>query len=407
MNQQENIGLIQDEYLSIIHLDRLQITFYHQQGSVFKNFRNPDLIPVEQVYNHVRLLLDNSKGASAYHFTFIVFYNNIKVGRLHTANKLKKNDIEFDYDKVVLYSIDEHWWYEIYTALISDLGLVCNNINYVEIAVDTTKNLVDAYRNIFSNSINNRSKFNSYFELPPEVKVDVLNNGSTFNIRGTCNMISIYEKTNNAENYISNYFNLNGFEDMKVYRVEARLNWNYLKSKMYNRKILINIETLLDKKMLATLFKISVENKLTCKDLRTKYYDKNRNIKFEKVSILDDIHFDSADLLKANPELNCKHFKTEDVKSILTQVYYRYLMSGNKKYFKSIINISDAGGYDHNHTYEVIKKFNMKYKGNRTLTINQRMEFVLRHFAKKTPVSINDLFRSISLKLKWRIPGLF
>lgn len=47
-----------------------------------------------------------------------------------------------------------------------------------------------------------------------------------------------------------------------------------------------------------------VENKLTFNDIRTKHYDNSRNVKFNKVSILDDIPLDFARLLRFNPELN-------------------------------------------------------------------------------------------------------
>lgn len=401
MHQKENICTASPEYLSIIHLDRLELTLRHLRNSSLTNFRNPDFIQEVQSYGQISLVLDNSKGVGAYHNTFVVHYDGIRVGKLHTANKMKKPEVEFDFDKAVLYSVNRKWWYEIFSSLKSELGLEYNNIKYAEIALDTTKNLCDAYRNLYDNTIDNKSFHHDYYKLHRGAKVDVLDNGATFNIRGKCNMISIYEKTSYAEDYILDFFKLNGFGSRPVYRVEARLNWNYLKSKMSYKKVKIDLETLMDIGMLTTLFKMSVENKLTFSDLRTKHYDKSRNLVPDKVCVLDDICLDTAGLVKFIPIPNSNHYKSDNVdENILRQIYYRYLESGNQKYLIAFMASTKAACFKNDQVLTLVYKFNSRYKGNRTASAQDRMEYATIRYSKKPKFPFSKLISRIECKLK-------
>jgi hypothetical protein len=389
LNQKDKICTDSHKYVSILHLDRLQITLKHLDSSIFKNHYNPDTFPAEQSFGRIRLLLDNSKGASAYHHTFIVFFDGQKVGKLHAGNKLHKPDLEFDFDKEILYAVDETWWYNVYESVKDELGVVFNNINYVEIALDTTKNLVEDFRLKYTNTEENKSSVNCFFRMNRGAVVDVLDNGHTFNIRGTCNNISIYTKTSHAESYILDFFKLNGFGDTDVYRLEARLNWNYLKTKMNYKKVLVNVETLLDKRLLATLFKISTENKLIFSDLRTKYYDNNRNIKFEKTSVIDDVQIETAELLKYNPELKNNHYKADNVdENILRQTFYMYVQTGNKQYLYNIKHCAEAASMNYAYVHNLLQNFACKYRGNQTKESQQRMDKAIMYYKKRKNAGI-------------------
>lgn len=401
MPQTEKICTASKEYLSIIHLDRLELTLRYLSDSTFKNFRTPDFLQEVQSYGQISLVLDNSKGIGAYHNTYMVHYNGVRVGKLHTANKMKKPEVEFDFDKAVLYSVNRKWWYEIFSSLKSELGLEYNNIKYAEIALDTTKNLCEAYRSLYDNTVDNKSFHHDYYKLHRSAKVDVLDNGTTFNIRGKCNMISIYEKTRYAEDYILDFFKLNGFSDSHVYRVEVRLNWNYLKSKMSYKKVRINLETLMDIGMLTTLFKMSVENKLTFSDLRTVHYDKSRNLVPDKVSILDDICLDTVGLVKFIPIPNYTHYMSDNVdENILRQLYYRYLESGKQEYFNAFMTSSKAACLKNDQILALFYKFNNRYKGNRTASTHERMEYAIIRYSKRPTFLISKLMSGIQYKLK-------
>lgn len=405
MHQTEKICTASQEYLSIIHLDRLELTLRHLSDSTFKNLRNPDYIQEVQSYGQISLFLDNSKGVGAYHNTYMVHYNGIRVGKLHTANKMKKPEVEFDFDKAVLYSVNRNWWYEIYSSLKSELGLEYNNIKYAEIALDTTKNLCDTYRSLYDNTVDNKSFHHDYYKLRRGAKVDVLDNGTTFNIRGKCNMISIYEKTSYAEDYILDFFKLNGLGGRPVFRVEARLNWNYLKSKMSYKKVRIDLETLLDIGMLTTLFKMSVENKLTFSDLRTVHYDKSRNLVSDKVCIIDDICLDTAGLVKFIPIPNFTHYKSDNVdENILRQLYYRYLESGKQEYLIAFMTSTKAACLKNDQVLTLVYKFSSRYKGNRTSSTQERMKYAEIRISKRPKFLFSKLMSGIQLKLKKMLP---
>jgi hypothetical protein len=314
---------------------------------------------------------------------------------------MKKPEVEFDFDKAVLYSVNRKWWYQIFSTLKSELGLEYNNIKYAEIALDTTKNLCDAYRSLYDNAVDNKSFHHDYYKLHWGAKVDILNNGTTFNIRGKCNMISIYQKTSYAEDYILDFFKLNGFGDNPVYRVEARLNWNYLKSKMSYKKVRIDLETLLDIGMLTTLFKMSIENKLTFSDLRTAHYDRSRNLVSDKVSILDDICLDTAGLVKFIPIPNFTHYKSDNVdENILRQLYYRYLESGKQEYFIAFMTSTKAACLKDDQVLKLVYKFNSRYKGNRTSSTQNRMEYAEIRISKRPKFLFSKLMLGIQRKLK-------
>ncbi|MBN1618665.1 hypothetical protein JW887_04995, partial [Candidatus Dojkabacteria bacterium] len=130
----------------------MNLTFRHTCFSTFKNIRNPDAIPERQKFGNIELMLDNRCGSNAYYHTFGVYHNGIKVGKLHTGSKMCKPDIEFDYDKQVLYSVSRDWWFDIYKTIKSELGLEYNNINYLEICVDSTMNFAEMYGYMNANS---------------------------------------------------------------------------------------------------------------------------------------------------------------------------------------------------------------------------------------------------------------
>ena len=145
-------------YKCLIHLDRLSITFKHWSGSTFHDVRNPDFISCEQIYNTITLLHDSSPGIGAFYHTFKVLYKGYVVGKLHTATKLKKHELQFDFSKQVFYSFSPDFWHEVYLAIKYELGLIYNNIHYLEVSIDVNKNLVEAFGHYYGNCINNYPK---------------------------------------------------------------------------------------------------------------------------------------------------------------------------------------------------------------------------------------------------------
>lgn len=401
-----NIEAPQSEYINLIHLDRLCLTFKLWSGSTFHDIRNPDYIPHEQRFDEITLIHDVSPGLGAYYHSYRVFYRGLLVGKLHAATKLKKNELQFDFSKEVFYSFNSTFWFEIYLALKANLGILYNNIRYVEIAVDTNKDLVGQFGILYQNTLCNNLRTDDRYKLKANTNVHVMHNGNSFVIEGSENEITIYNKSNKSEKFIQEYFSLNGLSNYNVHRIEARLTWNYLRY-LRNRKGLdITVEALIDRGKLASIFKISTINKITFNDTLNSTYDKNRNKRFQSISIIDDLEIDSAEIGKLNPELQTSHYKTKSIdETIMRQNYYMFLETGNKAYLKNLKSSSKVAGYDKSQLINFINSLNNRYNGNRTFEVYERMKLALR--IEKYPSHINWVFRAFVNELKSVIVNIF
>lgn len=394
-------------YKCLIHLDRLQITFRHLSGSTFRDIRNPDSIPMEQAYSNIHLIHDTSPGTGAYYHSFKVYYTGYLVGRLFTATKLKKHELQFDFEKSVFYSFYPDFWYKVYVALKSDLGIEYNNIKYVEISVDTNKNILGQFSYLFINAVNYLLSPGKRYKLKNNTMVHILNNGHSFVIKGSKNEVSIYDKAKFSEKYILDYFSNNGFSDKEVYRIESKLNWDYIRYLRSKKLLDINVETLIDPKNLATIFRISTMNKITFLDLLTKEYDGNRNPQYQKVSVTDDLPIEFANIGKLNDSMQVNHYKTGLAdENILRQNYYRFLETGHREYLINFKASGKVAGYKRNQLLGFINKFNSKYKGNRTNEITERMEYAVKYLNHFPQFKLSEVFYAIGLKLRWQLMGL-
>jgi hypothetical protein len=397
-----------EKHRSILHIDRLNLTFKHTLFSSFRNTRNPDTIIERQKFGDIELVLDNRSGSKAYYHAFAVYFKGSRVGKLLTASKIGKPDIEFDYEKNVLYSNQKDWWFEIFKAITTEMDLLYNNINYIEICLDTTYNLPDAYGNMHANSIKNKYRFNSFFLPFRNVIADVIDGGNGFRLNGSNNRIHIYNKSLYCEDFINEFFQANGFVDIPVYRLECRLNWNYLKSLINKKNVLITPEILLDEEMLATIFEMSVKNKLTFYDLREKTVDHNRNAKYQKVSLLDNINLSKAELLKFEAPKQRQHYKTENTdEEILRKTYYLFLETGNEKYFRNIRHNADAAHLNNATLLSLIQKFNQRYRGDRLPIVLDRMEFVINKYSIDESKNLMFKFLSRIRESWWKRPPVF
>ena len=101
MITKNKIDALHSEYKYLIHLDRLSLTFKLWSGSTFHDIRNPDQIPQEQMFDDITLIHDVLPGMGAYYHSYRVFYKGLLVGRMHSATKLKKKELQFDFSKEV------------------------------------------------------------------------------------------------------------------------------------------------------------------------------------------------------------------------------------------------------------------------------------------------------------------
>ena len=395
-------------YKCLIHLDRLSITFKHWSGSTFIDVRNPDFISCEQIYNTITLIHDSSPGIGAFYHTFKVLYKGYVVGKLHSATKLKKNELQFDFSKQVFYSFSPDFWYEIYLALKNELGLKYNNIRYLEVSIDVNKNLVEAFGYYYSNCINNYLRLGARYRMRKGTIVNVMNNGFSFVIGGSENSISIYNKSAHAEQFILDYFANNGLAGQEVYRIEARLSWNYIRHLRSRKHLNIDVETLLNQNKLATIFQESTRNKIAFEDTLFKTNDKNGNVHCKKVSVVDDLPIVTAEIGQLNPSLQVTHYKNDSVdENIIRQNYFRYLESGNPEYLSNFKSSGKVAGQNKEQLAELISKLNKKFMGNRTAEIVKRMEHAKKYISPKQEFKLSEVFYSMGLKLKWHLLGLF
>ncbi len=116
---------------------------------------------------------------------------------MHTATKNVKTELQFDFSKEIFYSFHPGYWYEVYSALKDELGLIYNNIMYLEISIDTNKDLVALFAFYFNNCLNNKLRASDrYFLIRKNTSVSVMSNGSSFIIDGSDNKIAIYKNQN-------------------------------------------------------------------------------------------------------------------------------------------------------------------------------------------------------------------
>lgn len=366
----------------LIHLDRLSMTLRYNDDSKFKVIRNPDLIPGEQTFGDITLVYNRSRGIAIYYHSFAIYYKGDRVGVLYTGQKMNRKELQLDFEKQLFYSYANDYWYEVFNSILFELGIQYNNIRYIEIAVDTDKDILQLFRYLFQHSENNLLNCNIRFRMKSGMMVHSMNNGQSFIIQGTDNEIAIYEKTKHAEDYIMEFFQNNGFKGQDVYRVECRLTWDYIRYLRNKQHLDINPETLLDQGKLATLFKVATNDKTEFKDLDSKYYTKSRNPKYRSVSIIDCLAIEASTIPVSNPDFRKDHYKSDDIDlNILRQCYYQYIDSGNERYLNNIKTIIKTADFNNHEVSEYFRKFTLNYKGNRSPEKIHRMKKITKRYS--------------------------
>ena len=267
----------------------------------------------------------------------------------------------------------------VYTAVKDELGIIYNNVMYMEISVETDKDLVEQYAYYFLKTINNKLGIGEQYKLRGKTQVHILGNGTSFIIAGTDCEIAIYNKSFHGEQFILDYFYKNGFKNQNVFRIESRMKWDYIRY-LRNRKSLdITVETLKDPRQLAKIFLLSTASKTSFLDLKDKVYDENRNAHYKRINILDDLPIETADIGNLNKEIRNTHYISESIdENIIRQNYYRFLETGNKEYLRNFRSSCSTAGYTWDQIQNYISRFNHGYKGNRTQEVMERIKYANR-----------------------------
>ena len=353
-------------------------------------------------------MYDSMPGPGAFYHSYKVYFRGYPVGRLHSATKLKKHELQFDFAKEVFYSFSAEFWHEVYVAVKSDLGIIYNNLTYMEISIDTDKNLLEPFGSCFNNCINNNLRSGDRYKMRKSSIVHVMHNGTSFLLGGSENSIEIYNKTKHAEQFILDYFEHNGLAGKEVHRIEARLSWNYIRHLRNRRQLNIDVETLRDEKKLAMIFQESTKNKIVFDDTMFKTNDKHGNAHYKRISVVDDLPIATAEIGQLYQSLQINHYKNDAVdENIIRQNYFRYLESGNPEYLRILKANVKIAGYEDIQLSKMIDKFNRKFMGNRTMNIIERMKYARKYVSHEPKFNFGQVFYAIGFKLRWHLMGFF
>ena len=91
----------------------------------------------------------------------------------------------------------------------------------------------------------------------------------------------------------------------------------------------------------------------------------------------------------------------------MSQNYFMFLESGNKKYFKNFKSSGSVAGYKRSQLINFVHRLNSKYNGNRTYEIRKRMGYAVRGIAGSVTDKMNRLFHSIIIEMKSLMLDIF
>jgi hypothetical protein len=334
-------------------------------------------------------------------YTFSIYIDGEQIGELSTdcrtpnATKL----IKLSFSNRLFYCIEnELLWYTCFKSITEALELKLHNISYLEIAFDSY-NLFHPYRERFLNST---ISFQEGYKPVNKVTVSSLRNHSEFIVGCGKKVIAIYPKSPEIEKndkcYITNYHRAKGLDTLEqIDRVELRVKNEYLKK--YN----IKLEDLNKQGGIEAIFKLFTENSLSFFDLSTKRFDTNRNIKYNRLDLIDYSIFDTKVLFEkevhhlptsaAGPEVS-----TQSLKNSYKQLLYLFIDTGKQEYYNALeAFISSPETYLTQTPYECYFG-SMDLKGtNRTAYMELTEKYLKQYDHAPTPEVLNRLETFVDL----------
>lgn len=388
------------KYKSILHLDKLIITLLIGASTYFPISGYTLQEDFLQSFDEVTISYNKYHHNNGYLLTFDVLFCGEKVGILRSSEKYHKPYVEFEFSKHVFYSKHPLYWYEIFLVIQNELLLGFNNVRYVEIALDSTKDFPTHFRKIINNSSWNKSCSDPRYEKVYKKSLITSIENESFNAGTSGNIVAIYNKSLKTEPFIEDYHELNGFGNKNVFRLEARLQHNYLRS-LKNKGIAMDLSILADPKQLAYLFKEVTKNRVTFKDLNTKHWD-NRNDQYDNISLLENIDFNEGLINNYVPSKMQGHYKTDDSSMvIIKRMYYQYLVFGNLNLLVRIYDYSNTNKGDLLPLPELLTQLDNKFNGNRTEEVIKRMKMSkMNIWSIKKQITLERLNRSIFSLIK-------
>ncbi|MFW6046503.1 MAG: hypothetical protein ACOCP4_01785 [Candidatus Woesearchaeota archaeon] len=358
------------EYL--LHLDRLIITYATVNNAI-------NNVSDSFSTNSFEFIYDNQSVDRYYLRNYKVYNQGIYIGTLRTKNKLKNPYVEFEFNKQIFYYDSKNLWYRLALKIENELNIKFNNIRYAEIALDSLKKFFELAYELYHNSTKHKGCKNPIYEqVNKNIPVSILHDENQIKIGGSTKSIVIYNKSNYAEDYIKEFFANNGLTGNSVNRLECRFDSKYLSTFQTNRDIRVDLKSLADDGTLAEIFLLFVKTNLEYKDLRTKRYNNNRNVEYDRVSIIDGFDFETKNLEKFNASFRTSHYKNDKSMDAIRLLYYDYLDNDNIK-LKDIKRLAKRYKIKKNELLSLLKKWDKNYNGSKTKSIKAKMNYAINY----------------------------
>ena len=264
------------------------------------------------------------------------------------------------------------------------LEVTIGNISYLEVAYDSY-NKLKRYQQLHSNSNLIPESYHPFTYKPVnKIKVSSLHNGQQYIIgqQGNGKVISIYNKTKANEDqnkpYVTAWHAANGLDiKEQIDRIELRLFNNFIK------KYSIQLKDLTTQQGLESIFLTYCKDSLSYYDLRTEYYDNNRNKKYERLDLIDFSTFIGKELVKLPTTTITNATTTRNTKIAYKKLFNNYVagsvsLNTLQQYISDKNNLLTENSYDpyngniiaEDSTREAYKHYTRllvkNYKGNPT-----------------------------------------
>jgi hypothetical protein len=324
----------EEKHKYAISIDRIRINAEaRDQNEVFNFSSLEDKYKINKggIYNinNIFFLKLRKKSEGNYRYTLDLSFDGKKIGKLSLDNYSNQYNhlVKLEFLNDVHYSIGKGWyWY--FEKICKALSLKLHNISYLEIALDLP-DVFDRFEYLHLNSTMCKRKL---YKHNGRIKLNVLCNYREYivGMKSTGKWIAIYNKTKEIEAndkiYITEFHKLKGLDTNKqIDRIELRMDNRWLKK--YN----ITIEMLVNEEGLCSIFKEYTKDSLSFSDLAAKQYDKHRNVKYERIDLLDYSIFDSKPLDKPERKQKVTVGKSNrSTTNAFKHHLYTYLAEGRK-----------------------------------------------------------------------------
>lgn len=272
---------------------------------------------------------------TSFYLGFRVFHEGVLFGKLLLHEKRQKQLARLCLDKNILYTTEPREWLSIIDLLKVTLCMKEKGAYYIEIALDTVKQLRKKLSHIYHHSTLNDECIHPIYKPNSKIDVSTLNNNQQYVVGSHSYNMTVYEKGKNLDDLLTKYFLNNQFEPEEltlINRAELRMKRNYLTQ--IKDKFDLSLEGLCDEQNLRSIFSHKVKKFTRWNDLEVYSHDKNNNKKYRTIDLLGGIPMGNADRKTKTVKYtsNVSLYQKDTSKDIVRRLLDQYLKSGNCKF---------------------------------------------------------------------------